>query len=64
MYRQLSIAITEKYMVEVHRTINRFDDKSPLASASMVYAWQSGHRPVQRGADYGLNGLFPTKIQP
>ena len=38
-FRQLTIAITEKHVVEVYRPINRFDDRSPLASANVVYAW-------------------------
>lgn len=27
-------------------------------------AWQSGHRPLQRARTYGLDGAFPTRLQP
>jgi hypothetical protein len=27
-------------------------------------AWQSGHRPLQRGTTYGLDGAYPTQLQP
>ena len=29
-----------------------------------MFAWQSGHRPLQRGTTYGLDGAFPTLLQP
>jgi len=64
IYRQLSIGITGKHVQEVHRPFNRFDDKSAQASPNVVFAWQSGHRPLQRASTYGLDGAFPTKLQP
>lgn len=27
-------------------------------------AWQSGHRPLERGITYGLDGAFPARLQP
>ncbi|KAF1808266.1 hypothetical protein P152DRAFT_228565 [Eremomyces bilateralis CBS 781.70] len=30
----------------------------------IAFAWQSGHRPVQRGITYGLDGAFPDTLQP
>ena len=30
----------------------------------MVFAWQSGHRPLQRGTVYGLDGAYPSNLQP
>ncbi|KAM6506734.1 hypothetical protein FALCPG4_018851 [Fusarium falciforme] len=63
-FRQISIGITEKHVREVFQPFNRFDDKSASASRNVVFAWQSGHRPLQRGTTYGLDGAFPTKLQP
>jgi hypothetical protein len=62
--RQLTIAITEKHVKEVHQPFNRYDDKSPNAGINNAYAWQSGHRPLQRANTYGLDGAFPTHLQP
>lgn len=62
--RQLTIAITEKHVKEVHQRFNRYDDKSPGADINVAYAWQSGHRPLQRANTYGLDGAFPTHLQP
>ncbi|KAF1357150.1 hypothetical protein EJ07DRAFT_129553, partial [Lizonia empirigonia] len=61
---QLAIAITEKHVKEVHQRFNRYDDKSPNADINIAYAWQSGHRPLQRANTYGLDGAFPTHLQP
>jgi hypothetical protein len=49
---------------EVYKPFNRFDDRSASANRNVVFAWQSGHCPLQRGMTYGLNGAFPTKLQP
>lgn len=51
-------------MREVYKPFNRFDDRSASANRNVVFAWQSGHCPLQRGMTYGLNGAFPTKLQP
>jgi hypothetical protein len=64
LYRQLSIAITEKHVKCLARPFNRHDDRSIEADTSVVFAWQSGHRPMQRGMTYGLDGAFPTRLQP
>ncbi|CAM1507683.1 Fc.00g073240.m01.CDS01 [Cosmosporella sp. VM-42] len=64
LLRQLCIGITEKHVCEVYRPFNRFDDTSDDAHRNVVFAWQSGHRPLQRGRTYGLDGAFPTKLQP
>ncbi|KAL5371137.1 hypothetical protein DPSP01_014468 [Paraphaeosphaeria sporulosa] len=62
--RQLTIAITEKHVKEVHQRFNRYDDRSPNADINVAFAWQSGHRPLQRANTYGLDGAFPTHLQP
>jgi hypothetical protein len=64
LLRQLAIGITEKHVQEVHKPFNRYDDKGAGADMNVVFAWQSGHRPLQRATTYGLDGAFPTKLQP
>lgn len=62
--RQLTVAITEKHVKEVYRRFNWHDDKGPGADLNVAFAWQSGHRPLQRAITYGLDGAFPTHLQP
>ncbi|KAJ9412497.1 hypothetical protein FOXG_14907 [Fusarium oxysporum f. sp. lycopersici 4287] len=63
-YRQISIGITEKHVRKVHSPFNRYDDSSAKVDLNVVFAWQSGHRPLQRGITYGLDGAFPHQLQP
>ncbi|RSL44777.1 hypothetical protein CEP54_014543 [Fusarium duplospermum] len=62
--RQLAIGITEKHVREVHSPFNRYDDRSIDADLNVAFAWQSGHRPLQRGITYGLDGAYPHQLQP
>ncbi|RBA11859.1 hypothetical protein FPRO05_14175 [Fusarium proliferatum] len=64
LYRQLAIAITERHVREVHTPFNRYDDLSSVADRNAVFAWQSGHRPLQRETTYGLDGAYPFRLQP
>jgi hypothetical protein len=64
VYRQVSIAVTEKHVKQISRPFDRNDDKSADAAIEVVYAWQSGHRPVQRGTTYGIDSAFPDSLQP
>ncbi|EXM14467.1 hypothetical protein FOTG_17142 [Fusarium oxysporum f. sp. vasinfectum 25433] len=64
VYRQLAIAITEKHVREVYTPFNRYDDCSSDADINAIFAWQTGHRPLQRGITYGLDGAYPFKLQP
>ncbi|KJZ70333.1 hypothetical protein HIM_10262 [Hirsutella minnesotensis 3608] len=64
LYRQVAIGITEKHVREVHVPFNRYDDSSTHADLNVAFAWQSGHRPLQRGITYGLDGAFPHQLQP
>lgn len=64
LLRQLCIGISEKHVREVHEPFNRFDDLGADADRNVVFAWQSRHRPLQRGSTYGLDGAFPTTLQP
>ncbi|VTO82726.1 unnamed protein product [Fusarium graminearum] len=61
-FRQICIGITEKHVREVYQSFNRFDDRSADARRNVAFAWQSGHRPLQRASTYGLDGTFPTKL--
>jgi hypothetical protein len=63
-YRQLAIAVTEKHVREVYTPFNRHDDCSDGADTNAIFAWQSGHRPLQRGITYGLDGAYPSRLQP
>lgn len=62
LYRQISIAITERHVVEARLPPNRYDDESMDADLNVAFAWQRGHRPLQRGITYGLNGAFPNRL--
>ncbi|XP_014550613.1 hypothetical protein COCVIDRAFT_42919 [Bipolaris victoriae FI3] len=64
IYRQVSIAITEKHVRQISKPVNQHDDRSTEADINVVFAWQSGHRPLQRGTTYGIDGAFPDSLQP
>ncbi|KAH7231629.1 uncharacterized protein BKA55DRAFT_712855, partial [Fusarium redolens] len=64
IFRQMAISITEKHVREVHSPLNIYDDTTADADLNAVFAWQSGHRPLQRGITYGLDGAFPNRLQP
>ncbi|KAM5528226.1 hypothetical protein FOXYSP1_19495 [Fusarium oxysporum f. sp. phaseoli] len=64
IFRQIAISITEKHVREVHSPLNIYDDTTADADLNAVLAWQSGHRPLQRGITYGLDGAFPNRLQP
>jgi hypothetical protein len=64
VYRQISISVTEKHVRQIKHPFDRFDDRTANADISVVFAWQSGHRPIQRACTYGLDGAFPDSLQP
>ena len=64
LFRQITIAITEKHVTSISRLFDRYDDQSGEATSSVGFAWQSGHRPNERGARYGIDGAFPDRLQP
>jgi hypothetical protein len=64
IYRQLSIAVTERHIKQVSKPFNRYDDKSREADIEVAFAWQSGHRPLQRGMTYGIDAAYPDSLQP
>ncbi|KAL6405859.1 hypothetical protein AUP68_10999 [Ilyonectria robusta] len=64
LYRQVSIAITERHVSSASSPFNRFDDHTSQAAQDVAYAWQSGHRPMQRHVTYGLDGAYPDHLQP
>lgn len=64
VYRQISIAITERHLAHISKPFNRFDDKTTGADLGVALAWQSGHRPMQRGTSYGIDAAYPDSLQP
>ena len=64
IYRQISIAVTEKHIKQIRKPFNRYDDKSVDADINVAFAWQSGHRPMQRGVNYGVDAAYPDSLQP
>ncbi|KJZ68951.1 hypothetical protein HIM_11667 [Hirsutella minnesotensis 3608] len=64
LYRQISIAITERHIGAAAAHFKRFDDVTRTAGSDMAYAWQSSHRPIERHTTYGLDGAFPDHLQP
>jgi hypothetical protein len=64
VYCQVSIAVTEQHIKRLSQPFNRYDDKSPHADIEMTFAWQSGHRPTQRGTSYGIDAAYPDSLQP
>lgn len=64
VYRQISIAVTERHIKALSHPFDRYDDRSPRADIEVVFAWQSGHRPVQRGTSYGIDAAYPDSLQP
>jgi hypothetical protein len=63
-YRQISIAVTEKHVRQIAKLFNHYDDRSKEADINVVFSWQSGHRPLQRGTTYRIDGAFPDSLQP
>jgi hypothetical protein len=63
VYRQLSIAITERHLNQSSRPFDRFDERD-TNNNEIAFAWQSGYRPVQRGLSYGVDAAFPDTLQP
>jgi hypothetical protein len=64
LYRQLSVAVTERHLAHISKPFNRFDDKTIEANIDVALAWQSGHRPMQRGTSYGIDAAYPDSLQP
>ncbi|EGU72851.1 hypothetical protein FOXB_16640 [Fusarium oxysporum f. sp. conglutinans Fo5176] len=64
IFRQIAISITEKHVREIHSPLNIYDDTTADADLNAALSWQSGHRPLQRGITYGLDGAFPNRLQP
>ncbi|EWZ28964.1 hypothetical protein FOZG_17402 [Fusarium oxysporum Fo47] len=66
LYRQISITTTKRHVSRATAPFNRFNDisSSSYIGQDITFAWQSGHRPLQRQTTYGLNGTFPDQLQP
>ncbi|KAH7248230.1 hypothetical protein B0J15DRAFT_562411 [Fusarium solani] len=46
------------------KPVNSRQFRQICIGVSEKHVRESGHRPLQRGATYGLDGAFPTKLQP
>lgn len=64
IYRQLSVAITEKHVKQMRSSFDSRNDKGENPGIEVVYAWQSGHRPFQRNVNYGIDSAYPDSLQP
>ncbi|EXJ79513.1 hypothetical protein A1O1_08777, partial [Capronia coronata CBS 617.96] len=64
LYRQITTAMTEKHLRHVIQPTDLYCDVGPHADANRALVWQSGHRPLQRAANYGIDVDFPEKLQP
>lgn len=64
VYRQVSIAITERHIQQISRPFDRYNDKGEDVGIDVAFAWQSGHRPLRRGTNYGIDGAYPDSLQP
>jgi hypothetical protein len=64
LYRQICTAIATKHVHAVAENFNRHDDSTARAGQDVVFAWQSGHRPLQQSTTYGLDGAYPAHLQP
>lgn len=64
LLRQMCVGITQKHVREVSTPFNLYDDQGRDAERNVVFAWQTGHRPIQRARTYGLDGAFPSRLQP
>ncbi|KAH6949583.1 hypothetical protein DER45DRAFT_455254, partial [Fusarium avenaceum] len=53
-----AIGLTEKHIREVHLPFNRYNNISSNIDLNVTFAWQSGHRPLQRGIIYSLNRAY------
>ncbi|EAQ93900.1 hypothetical protein CHGG_02135 [Chaetomium globosum CBS 148.51] len=53
VYRQLSIAVTEKHVRQIRNPFDRHNDRRRDADGGVAFAWQSGHRPWQRACISG-----------
>ena len=64
LYRQLAIAVLEKKLPQLLQPFDVNDDTDPHHIDHAVRSWQSGHRPRQRAAYYGHDGILPNSLTP
>jgi hypothetical protein len=64
VYQQLAIAMTKKHVKQINPSFDRSHDKSTDTAIEVVYARESGHRPVQRRTTNGIDSAFPLSLQP
>jgi hypothetical protein len=64
LYRQLSIAMTEKHVKPSAQPANRNSVRNISADIDTVFAWQSGHQVEERSRTYGLDSAYHETLQP
>ena len=68
LYRQVAIGIGKKHILleGMGKTGSEKGVKeSPvMAAIHKVFAWQAGHSIYHEMESYGLNGAYPTRLQP
>ena len=64
-YRQVTIGIGKKHLLlEGVAKGKRVTETPIMAAMHKVFAWQAGHSIDQEMDSYGLNGAYPTRLQP
>jgi hypothetical protein len=49
---------------QISKPFDWYCDRSREKDLEVAFAWQSGHRPLLRGAIYGLDAAYPDSLQP
>ncbi|KAI9846389.1 MAG: hypothetical protein M1837_003980 [Sclerophora amabilis] len=60
-YRHVVIGICKKHIRPLAQS---FNIDSEVDGTDAVFSWQAAHRPRQNRLTYGLDGAFPTQLQP
>ena len=62
LYRQVAIGITKKHLLPGLQRAPT--EPHPAAAIHKICAWQAGHSIEQEMGSYGLDGRYPTHLQP
>jgi Chromo (CHRromatin Organisation MOdifier) domain len=63
-YRHVAVGITRQHVKPIAKSFQLYNDTKGNADLAMVLAWQTCHRSEQGASTYGLDGAFPTSLQP
>jgi hypothetical protein len=65
LYRQVAIGISKKHLYNrPHLTKAGPQESASDGAVHKLFAWQAGHSVAQEMESYGLDGDFPTRLQP